>query len=444
MTSQPTTLELPWGDRALRVPIPCGWRVLGEFVPPAMEAATDPERLCREALAKPIAAAPLAPRDLRGKRVLLVADDLSRPTPVARFFRPVRDALLTAGVQTGDIEILFALGVHRPMTQEEAEAKVGKENLAGHRWHNHDSFDPQKLVHLGTTRRGTPVALNRLLTEFDLIVTLGAIEPHLLLGFSGGSKMLLPGCAGAETIGHNHLQGTSGGRFNYVGALEAESPMRLDLEEGVALLGKEIFIVNVALNADSRIVRFFCGGAREAFRAGVDFVRAHAEACVPEPADVVITNSRPFDADLRQGMKCVGNTLAAVRPGGVMFGLLRCELGRGDIPVPSWTIPYPFLRPLLHAVGSSHILGLMNCLRPQDPVEQKFLGHFGLQMLHRNHVWFYSANLKPDTGRKLGMVRQFGQIERMIAAAVSEVGRKATVAVFPLGGITYARVANSW
>jgi hypothetical protein len=265
----------------------------------------------------------------------------------------------------------------------------------------------------------------------------------LLLGFSGGSKMLLPGCAGAETIGHNHLQGTSNGRFNYVGALEAESPMRLDLEEGVALLGKEIFIVNVALNADSRIVRFFCGSAREAFLAGVDFVRAHAEARLPEPADVVITNSRPFDADLRQGMKCVGNTLAAVRPGGLMLGLLRCDLGRGDIPVPSWTIPYPFLRPLLHAVGRSHILGLMNCLRPQDPVEQKFLGHFGLQMLHRNHVWFYSPNLRPDTGRKLGMVRQFSHVERMIAAAVSEVGPKATVAVFPLGGITYARVDHA-
>jgi nickel-dependent lactate racemase len=433
-------IELPWGSGVLRVPLPPSWRVQGPFVPPPLPPAADPETLCREALAAPVGAAPLATRDLHGKRVLLVADDVSRPTPVHRFFRPVRDALVQAGARLTDIEVLFALGVHRPMTEAEAQAKIGADNLAAHRWHNHDAFDPAALTTLGTTSRGTPVALNRLLVAFDLIVTLGAIEPHLLLGFSGGAKMLLPGCAGADTIGHNHLQGVGGGRFNYVGALAQESPMRLDLEEAVALLGPKVFIVNVALNAAGDIVRCYGGSPRKAWAAGVDFVRRHAEIAIAEPVDVVLTNSRPFDADLRQSLKCLGNTLPAARPGGIMLGCLQCAEGRGDVPLPSWTLPYAVFRPLLRLMGRERIRGFMNLLWPRDPIERRFLGHFGLQMLRRNHIWCFSDRLPPDTGRRLGLLRQFTQLESMLSAAVRRVGPRATVAVFPLGGATYARL----
>src|SRR3954453_16544517 len=108
-------VEIPWGSGVLRVALPSGWRLLGPFVPRPLPAG-DPEALCREALARPVGARPLGERDLKGKRVLLVVDDHSRPTPVASFFRPVRDALLRAGADPGDIEILFALGTHRPMT----------------------------------------------------------------------------------------------------------------------------------------------------------------------------------------------------------------------------------------------------------------------------------------------------------------------------------------
>src|SRR5262245_23097959 len=100
-------IELPWGDGVLRVPVPATWQILGPFLPPPLEPAAALEALCQAALANPIGAAPLPARDLRGKRVLLVADDLSRPTPVHRFFAPVRDALARAGAAAGDIEVLF-------------------------------------------------------------------------------------------------------------------------------------------------------------------------------------------------------------------------------------------------------------------------------------------------------------------------------------------------
>lgn len=431
-------IEVPWGKSSLQVDIPRTWRVLGEFLPREAPPADDPVAACQAALAEPIGAAPLASRDLRGKRVLLVSDDVSRPTPVQTFFAPVRDALLQAGVAERDIEVLFALGVHRPMTQAEAEAKIGAENAARHRWHNHDAFDPQKLVHIGSTTGGTPLYFNRLLTEFDLIVPLGAIEPHTLLGFSGGCKMLLPGCAGVETIGHNHMQGV-GEHFNYVGVMPERSPMRLDLEEGVGKIGKELFIVNAALSSDSQVVRFFCGCPIQAQRAGSQYVREHSEVVVPEQADVVIANSYPFDTDLRQSMKCMGNTFFACRPGGMMLGLLRCDEGRGDVPLPPKSLPYPVFRTLMHLLGKRRIMSFVNLVKKNDPIEQKFLTHFGLRVLHRNHLYIYSNTLEPETGKKLGMLRQFSDLDLMLKQAVAKVGPSATVAIFPKGGCTYSR-----
>src|SRR5437763_11430002 len=98
-----TSIEIPWNKQRLAIPLPARWRVLGTFAPPSPKPESDPASLCREALAKPISAAPLGERSLRGKRVLIVADDPSRPTPVAQFFGPVRDALIDAGVRAEDI-----------------------------------------------------------------------------------------------------------------------------------------------------------------------------------------------------------------------------------------------------------------------------------------------------------------------------------------------------
>ena len=53
---------------------------------------------------------------------------------------------------------------------------------------------------LGYTRRETPVYIDRRYWEADIKVTTGFIEPHLMAGFSGGRKLIAPGCAGEMTI----------------------------------------------------------------------------------------------------------------------------------------------------------------------------------------------------------------------------------------------------
>lgn len=440
----PKTVDLPWGSSTLKVRVPEQWRVLGELKPKSVTAPPLPTEACAQGLAEPVGTERLASRNLSDKRVLIVVDDHSRPTPVAAFLRPILDELTAAGASKEQIEFLIATGVHRDSRPDEVEKKLGREIMSAYAWRCNNANDPAGLADLGTTSRGTRVFLNKRLLDADLIVCVGAVEPHLLLGFGGGLKMIMPGCAGAATIGKNHLQGVDPDHFDYVGTSGDDSPMRLDLEEGARLLQRDVFIVNAAMNEHAQPAKFFCGDPVMAHRAGERFVSDTVRLEVPEQADVVLANHFPMDADLRQAVKCMGNSLYALKADGIMLGFARCANGLGEMPLAKETLPYPAMRMLLKIIGKNRVLPLVEKAKKNEPVEETFIGHFGLQMLRRNHLAIFSdsPDLPPDVGRKMGILRSFTDIAAMMNWAASKAPKRATVWVFPYGGATYASLAS--
>ncbi len=433
------TIHLPFEKAEVAMSLPEHWRVLDTVRPVARQKVPYLESALMEALDHPIGCKrPLRDNHLGKKRIVICVDDISRPTPTGQYFGPLLDYLLAHGAQREKVQVLFALGVHRDMTAEEVRVKLGNANLHGIPWRNHACSDEKELKHLGTTSRGTHVALNRHLAEADLIITVGAIEPHVLLGFSGGCKMLIPGLASARTIGENHMQGVSGQKYNYISS--TESPMRLDLEEGAHLLKAEIFIVNTVLNERHEICAFFAGDSIKAHREGVKFSRSLTERPVAQQADVVIAASSPMNADLRQSMKCVGNVQESVRPGGLIIALAECRLGIGDVTVPKHSLPNGMLRGLLKIVGRDHVLGFLDRVRKNQGIEERFLAHFSAQIALRNKVLVYSKQLPPGTGRKLGIFVQFDDMEKLMKFARRSAPRNATVLVYPYGGATYPKM----
>jgi nickel-dependent lactate racemase len=435
-----TTVTVPFENGEISLDLPDSWSVMDTVQPEPHAKLDHVSGSLMDALDHPIGSTALGRKDLGNKRIVLCVDDISRPTPTAQYFGALLDYLVAYGAVPDKMLVLFGLGVHRDMTEEEVLHKLGDTNLRGVPWCNHSCTDETQLIHLGTTSRGTHVTLNRHLAEADLIITVGAIEPHLLLGFSGGCKMLIPGLASSRTIGENHMQGVSGERYNYVG--ERESPMRLDLEEGAMMLGKEIFIVNAVLNEELEVCAFFAGDPIGAHREGVKFSQSLCERTVDQPADVVIVASNPMNADLRQSMKCVGNIQASVKPGGLIIGLLECRHGIGDVTVPRRTLPNGLLRIVLKVIGAKRVLGFLDRVRKDAGVEERFLSHFSAQMARRNPIFIYSNQLPSDTGQKLGIFVQFDSVEKMMQAAVRKAPKKARVLVYPYGGATYPKVAN--
>ena len=159
---------------------------------------TGSEEVAR-ALEQPIGAPKLAEVVRPGEKIAIITSDITRPCPTRLILPPVLDRLYAAGVRPEDITLVFALGSHRPHTQEE------KQRLAGERaWSEIRGLDsdPGDCVHMGTTRRGTPVDITRVVAEvswragFRMLAAIGAallfVSTFLLLREKPSDLGMLP------------------------------------------------------------------------------------------------------------------------------------------------------------------------------------------------------------------------------------------------------------
>lgn len=262
--------------------------------------------------------------------VVIIVSDVTRPTPTATLLPYVLDALHAAKVTSDQITIVFALGIHRLLTDSEMERLVGQHVFNHYRCVNHDARDCR---YVGTTERGTEVYANRIVVNADVRVCLGTVELHYFAGYSGGYKSLLPGICSRKTIEANHklmLQPNAvAGRL--------DSPVRRDLEEAGELIGCD-FVLNVVLNSKRQIVRAVAGHPVYAHREGVKTVDAMYIIPIAELADVVVVSAggAPKDINLFQSQKALDNAQHALKEGGSIILAAECPEGLGENVFERW------------------------------------------------------------------------------------------------------------
>ena len=152
------------------------------------------------ALDRPIGSPSLAALAAGKRTAAISVCDVTRPAPNSITLPPLLERLHTAGIPVEGVTILIATGLHRGATVEEMRSIVGPEIAARYRVVNHDAKAFAEHQPLGHTGRGTPVYIDRRFIQADLHITLGFIEQHIMLGFSGGRKLVAPGLAAQETI----------------------------------------------------------------------------------------------------------------------------------------------------------------------------------------------------------------------------------------------------
>jgi nickel-dependent lactate racemase len=432
-------MNLPWGDEEISVVLPDHWHLTGVLEPEGGEVVENPLAAVRESLVAPVGSPRLSDLVNGTSSVALIIDDASRPTPVDVIFPAVLEELERAGADPGRFTLITALGVHRPMSRAEVEGRLGTPLPDGMRWENHNCDDRQGLDDLGVTQRGTPVLVNKHVSQADVVVSIGCIEPHIIASFGGGYKNLVPGVAGRETIAHNHTLNCSPETYNMVGQPIDANPMRLDLEEAGGMVKGEVFIVNAILNSRQELVQVVAGDPVEAHRRGVRDSQRLYGARIPAPADVVITDSHPMDQDLRQGVKSLANTVRAVRRGGVHITLVRATEGVGvfglaDSRLPLGRRALRFLSPLLlRLVPRLKIKGLGE--------EDRFFLYFALQAMRHAELLIYAPTIPEDIRANLPFVTFVDSVSEAIGIAQRRFPGRADVLVLPYGGITYPILA---
>jgi nickel-dependent lactate racemase len=209
-------------------------------------------------------------RDLaKGKeKVVILFDDLARPTPVYKILPFVLQELEKGGVDRDNISLVCAYGCHRPLVRGEMIKKLGRRAVETYPVFNHNVYEHHLKV--GTTSWGTPVYINREVAGADLKIGIGCLIPHFTAGYGGGAKILVPGAAGIETIAHNHINLHRAYPEKVGLGKVRQNPRRLDVEEAARIAGLDI-IVNVVVNHKKQILGAFVGDFVEAHRKGVAF-----------------------------------------------------------------------------------------------------------------------------------------------------------------------------
>ena len=192
-------INLAFGSSGIKANLPAGFRYR------VLEARSatplgDWQSALETALDRPIGTLPLVEL-ARGKRSAAISVcDITRPAPNPKTLPPVLRRLEQAGISREKITILIATGLHRPATADEIREICGEQIAASYRVANHDARDLSSHRHLGSTASGTQVYIDERFVAADLHITLSFVEPHLMLGFSGGRKLIAPGLAAQETI----------------------------------------------------------------------------------------------------------------------------------------------------------------------------------------------------------------------------------------------------
>jgi nickel-dependent lactate racemase len=277
-------------------------------------------------------------------------------------------------------------------------------------------------------RSGNSVFLVR--PDADLKITTGFIEPHLMAGFSGGRKMIAPGCAGELTIKALHSPQFLEDPECREGSID-KNPLHRELLEIAAMAGHD-FIVNVALDEKHRVTGTFAGDPLQAHADGVRFVRSAVRATVPQPADIVITTSAGYPLDLTyyQAVKGMTAALPIVREGGMLVLAAECAEGLGSPEFTAMATKFSSQKEFVDTIMSNPVVidqwQLEECAKAARKAE----------------VVLVSPRVAREFGKRL-FVQTSASIDEALARGFWKFGKDATVAVIPKGPYTLVDVESS-
>ncbi len=365
----------------------------------------------------------------RGKNTAAISVcDITRPAPNRLTLPLVLKRLEAGGIPKSGIRICIATGLHRIATEAELDEILGPEIARTYQIVNHNAKHLSDHVYLGDTPSGTPVLIQREFVEADLHITLGFIEPHLMLGFSGGRKLIAPGLAAQETIKVIHSPKFMRDPRAVEGSI-ADNPLHQELL-AVARLARHDFLLDVALTRDRQVAQVFAGHPEKAHAQGMDFVAKVMLEKLPEPVDAVITTCAgyPLDLTFYQAVKGITAASHIVKPGGRILVCASCDEGPGA----------PEFTKMLQENPSDHEF-LAKIKDAPVTVDQWQLEKLAL-VSTRFNVFFYVPGVSQEYYSSL-WGKAFPTLPEAVNAFLNGLSPEARIAVIPEGPYVLARAA---
>lgn len=322
---------LGFGDGEFKISLP-EEQVINVVEGKHYEAITDVPAAVKAALNNPIGTPPLKDIVKKGDSVVIIASDITRKWVRHDLFLPtLLNELNAAGIPDSNIKLVVGLGAHRYHTHEENIATYGQEVVDRVTIVQSHAPKTEDFVMIGKTSRGNETWIHKEVANADKIILTGGIVYHLMAGFGGGRKAIMPGVSGYASIQANHslcLHDEVGKGVSprcVSGKLE-DNWMNEDMTE-MAAMAKPAFLVNAVFTAEGKIARIVAGHWYDAWLEGTKTVEEIFGVPVNGKADLVIASAGGFpkDINLYQGSKTIDNAFMAAKEDGVIILLLECR-----------------------------------------------------------------------------------------------------------------------
>lgn len=272
-----------------------------------------------------------------GETVLIVVPDATRQTACGQVVNLLVRRLIANGTNAFDIRIIFATGIHRPVTEAERRSILTPFIAQRIKTLNHGPRDLMQIMNLGETSGGIPIELNRALLEHDHVILIGGVTFHYFAGFTGGRKLVCPGLASSKTVSATHRLAFDCERKTRADGVDLA---RLDgnpvHEAFMEVVGKinPSFAISTIVNDAGEAVDLFCGDWTTSHRVACDKYAADHTITIPEKRELVIASCGgfPHDINMIQAHKTLETASRACAGGGTIVLLAECAdgLGRKD------------------------------------------------------------------------------------------------------------------
>jgi len=401
--------------------------------PIKIHAIPDQESVIQEALAHPIGSDTLEMILKPDQSVVVLVDDITRPTPSAQILPHVLKRIKMAGIPDSSVTVIMAMGTHRPMTEKELEIKLGRSILDTYTVLNRDYRDQSKFVPLGNTESGTPIEVDREVLEADFVIAVGNIVPHISSGWGGGAKMILPGVCSQKTTDMMHLMACIVQPvLQVIGTLNNKP--RLEMEDIAAKVGLD-YIINTVLDEDHHILGLFAGDFIKAHKAGVELAEKVMVVPIPGQADILIVSANPCHFDYWQGVKPYAYCHRAVREGGIIIFLLDGTEGLcGDAPSHEETVCNYLLHSfedLKAAVDRGEVTDIVGLNVPM----------YHSTLRHRVKTFCVTNHMSQEDINAMGF-EAAASVQEALEHAYKLLGADAQVGIIPYGGETLVRMED--
>lgn len=267
-----------------------------------------------------------------GRRVLVIIPDHTRTVPMGQIFRLIYEAL---GEKAEKLDYLVALGTHPPMSEEMIYRRAGispeehRRQFPKVRFFNHMWNDPEALVEIGRlsaaeTREITgglfemevAITINRMVNDYDLLLIVGPVFPHEVVGFSGGNKYLFPGIAGQRIIDFFHWLGAVITNPVIIG--NKWTPVRRVVDRAAAMVKAPRFSLSLVVKGEG-LAGIYFGTPEEAWSQAADLSGKLHIVYKEKPFHTVLSCAPEMYDDIWTAGKCMYKLEPVVADGGTLI-----------------------------------------------------------------------------------------------------------------------------